>query len=174
LIAGSKWIMIGIGVLLNECSDRKGNDEMSKPLTEKQIQAKNENDRERLSSGFMLKQRAFLKLYMITMTEEKRLYGLKLLEVLREEFKGFGYRPNSSEVYKSLHDLIDDGILEQVKEGKEGTNRQVVFYYRFKNVKKAKEYKNQLEVELHRCNALLNKAIKDNFSVIKKRTTVQV
>lgn len=28
-----------------------------------------------------------LKLYMITMTEQERLYGLKLLEVLRSEFK---------------------------------------------------------------------------------------
>ncbi len=68
----------------------------------------------------LLKQRAFLKLYLITLTEQERLYGLKLLDVLREEFQPFGYRPNHSEVYKALHDLIEDGILEQVKKKKRG------------------------------------------------------
>ncbi|MBR2517348.1 MAG: Replication termination protein, partial [Geobacillus sp.] len=60
----------------------------------------------RTPSGFLLKQRAFLKLYLITLTEQERLYGLKLLDVLRQEFKPFGYQPNHSEVYKALHDLI--------------------------------------------------------------------
>ncbi|MBD4896088.1 replication termination protein, partial [Xanthomonas citri pv. citri] len=38
-------------------------------------------EEKRSSTGFLVKQRAFLKLYMITMTEQERLYGLKLLEV---------------------------------------------------------------------------------------------
>jgi Replication terminator protein len=57
----------------------------------------------RSSTGFLLKQRAFLKLYMITYDEQERLYGMKLLEVLREEFKPYGYRPQHTEVYKALH-----------------------------------------------------------------------
>lgn len=57
---------------------------------------------------------------MITMTEQERLYGLKLLEVLRSEFKEIGFKPNHTEVYRSLHELLDDGILKQIKVKKEG------------------------------------------------------
>lgn len=138
---------------------------MAKAVTQKQLQAKKENDseRERKPSGFLLKQRAFLKLYMITMTEQKRLYGLTLLKELRDEFENYGYRPNQSEIYKSLHDLLNDDILEQVKKKKEGMNLQEVVYYRFKDKKKAERYKSLLKEELKRCNRLLEKAISDNF-----------
>ncbi|WP_279326086.1 helix-turn-helix transcriptional regulator [Bacillus sp. FJAT-47783] len=115
-------------------------------------------------SGFLLKQRAFLKLYLITMTEEERLYGLKLLDVLRSEFKPYGFKPNHSELYKALHDLIHDGILRQVKKKKEGTEFQEVVYYEFVDYEKAKKYKRQLKVELDRCKGLIEKAIRDNFS----------
>ena len=141
---------------------------MAKVLTDKQIQAKKENEGERKSSGFLVKQRAFLKLYMITMTEQKRLHGYRLLEVLREEFDGHGYRPNSSEIYKSLHDLINDGILEQDERKKEGMQFQKVVYYRFKDRKKAERYKELLYKELKRCNRLLEKAIQDNFEPKRK------
>jgi DNA-binding PadR family transcriptional regulator len=119
----------------------------------------------RTPSGFLLKQRAFLKLYLITLTEQERLYGLKILDLLRQEFKPFGYRPNHSEVYKALHDLIEDGILKQVKTKKEGMKYQEVVYYRFteEGYKKAQLYKKQLKAELDRCEALIRKAIKDNF-----------
>lgn len=52
------------------------------------------------------------------MTEKKRLYGFKILDELREEFRPYGYRPNHSELYKALHDLIKDGILKQIKRKK--------------------------------------------------------
>lgn len=77
-------------------------------------------EEKRSSTGFLVKQRAFLKLYMITMTEQERLYGLKLLEVLRSEFKEIGFKPNHTEVYRSLHELLDDGILKQIKVKKKG------------------------------------------------------
>jgi len=127
-------------------------------------------------SGFLLKQRAFLKLYMITMTEQHRLYGYRMLEVLREEFRAFGYRPNHSEVYKALHDLIDDGVLEQVKKVKEGAKHQEVIFYRFTETgkKKAELYKKQLKVELDRCNGLLRKAINDNYGETSKVTELEV
>ncbi|AKO93591.1 MULTISPECIES: helix-turn-helix transcriptional regulator [Priestia] len=119
-------------------------------------------------SGFLVKQRAFLKLYMITMTEQERLYGLRLLDVLREEFRPFGYRPNHSEIYKALHDLIEDGVLEQVKKKKEGMKLQEVVYYRFAGEnghEKAKKYKRQLKVELDRCQSMIQKAVRDNFGI---------
>jgi DNA-binding PadR family transcriptional regulator len=118
----------------------------------------------RSASGFLLKQRAFLKLYMIRMTEQDKLYGLKLLDVLRDEFKRYGYRPNHSEVYKSLHELIEDGVLKQVKRKKEGMKLQEVVYYKFEDYEKAKLYKKQLKAELDRCQKLLDKALQDNYS----------
>ncbi|MFY4776916.1 Replication termination protein [Metabacillus sp. RGM 3146] len=117
----------------------------------------------RNASGFLLKQRAFLKLYMITMTENERLYGLKLLDTLREEFAPIGFKPNHSEVYKALHDLIDDGILKQIRQKKEGMKLQEVVFYRFEDYEAAKRYKKQLKQELDRCQALIQKAIKDNY-----------
>ncbi|MCD7033543.1 helix-turn-helix transcriptional regulator [Metabacillus sp. GX 13764] len=117
----------------------------------------------RTASGFLLKQRAFLKLYMITMTENERLYGLRLLDTLRDEFAHIGFKPNHSEVYKALHDLIDDGILKQVKQKKEGMKLQEVVFYRFADYEAAKLYKKQLKLELDRCLALIQKALKDNY-----------
>jgi DNA-binding PadR family transcriptional regulator len=118
----------------------------------------------RKPSGFLLKQRAFLKLYLITMTEKKRLYGFKILDELREEFRPYGYRPNHSELYKALHDLIKDGILKQIKQKKEGAEFQEVVYYQFVDYEKAKQYKRQLKAELDRSKAIIEKAIRDNFA----------
>ncbi|MTH51966.1 Replication termination protein [Bacillus mangrovi] len=117
----------------------------------------------RSSSGFLLKQRAFLKLYMITLTDQKRLYGLKLLDTMRDEFRQYGYKPNHSEIYKALHELIDDGVLRQVKRKKEGMKLQEVVFYEFKDFDAAMLYKKQLKTELDRCQGLLDKAIRDNF-----------
>ncbi|CAM3998348.1 replication termination protein [Bacillus subtilis] len=120
-------------------------------------------EEKRSSTGFLVKQRAFLKLYMITMTEQERLYGLKLLEVLRSEFKEIGFKPNHTEVYRSLHELLDDGILKQIKVKKEGAKLQEVVLYQFKDYEAAKLYKKQLKVELDRCKKLIEKALSDNF-----------
>ncbi|SES32636.1 helix-turn-helix transcriptional regulator [Salipaludibacillus aurantiacus] len=114
-------------------------------------------------STFLLRQRAFLKLYLITLTEQERLYGLRILDLLRNDFKIYGYKPNHSEIYKSLHELMDDGILERYKKPKEGMKLQEVVYYRFKDYEEAQRYKKQLKVELDRCVGLLQKAIKDNY-----------
>lgn len=114
-------------------------------------------------STFMLRQRAFIKLYLITMTEQKRLYGFKIWETLEEEFKEFGYKPQRSEIYKSLHELLDDGILKSHNVEKEGTKRQEVVVYQFKNHDEAKAYKKLLKAELDRCVGLLQKALKDNY-----------
>jgi hypothetical protein len=117
-------------------------------------------------STFLLRQRAFLKLYLITLTEEKKTYGLKFLDIMDKEkgFKQFGYKPNHSEIYKSLYELIDDGILQRYTEKVEGAKHQEVVIYKFKNYDEAKRYKKQLKAELDRCIGLLQKALKDNYS----------
>lgn len=114
-------------------------------------------------SGFLLKQRAFLKLYLITMTEQGKLYGLRFLENLREEFKPYSYRPTHTEIYKALHDLIEDGVLKREKRVKEGMKYQEVVYYVFQDRSKAELYKKQLKVELERNAKILKKALKDNY-----------
>lgn len=116
-------------------------------------------------SNFLVKQRAFLKLYLITLIEERHLYGLKLRDFLKDQFKQFGYRPNHPEIYKSLHDLIEEGIIYQVKEKKQGMQYQDVVYYRFteEGYDKARLYKKQLKEELDRCIGLLDQAVKDNY-----------
>ncbi|AZN41518.1 hypothetical protein EJC50_18925 [Paenibacillus albus] len=55
--------------------------------------------------AFMIAQRAFLKLYMITLVEKHHGYGFEMLDQLRRDFKDFGYDPPISEIYRSLHDL---------------------------------------------------------------------
>lgn len=114
-------------------------------------------------STFMLRQRAFLKLYMITLVEREKWYGLEILDYLRKEFEQFGYRPYHSEIYKSLHELMDDGILARYKRVKEGADLQEVVYYKFQDYEKAKLYKKQLKAELERCIGLLQKAVRDNY-----------
>lgn len=137
-------------------------DNVANSASNNQLSAKRENDRERHSTGFLIKQRAFLHLHMITMTEENRLYGLRLLEVLQNDFRAYGYKPQHSEVYKALHDLLEEGILEQVVRIKEGKKRQKVMYYQFKDKEKAYTYKNVLLNDISRCIRLLEKSYKSN------------
>lgn len=122
-------------------------------------------ERERSTTGFLVKQRAFLKLYMIILTEKEKgnLYGYQILDHLRSEFNGLGYRPQHSEIYKALHDLVHEGVLEQLKRKMAGADFQEVVYYRFKNKEKAELYKKQLKVELERCDNIIKKALKDGY-----------
>lgn len=115
------------------------------------------------TSRFLVKQRAFLKIYLISMAEKERLYGLKYLETIKDEFRVYGYKPGHSEIYKSLHELIDDGILRKMKRIKEGMKLQEVIYYMIEDKGKANLYKKQLKVELERCHKLLGKALADIY-----------
>lgn len=115
------------------------------------------------ANTFLMKQRAYLKVYLIKLTEEKRLYGLKILDILRDEFDDLGYRPNHSEVYKSLHELMDDGILERYKEIKQGAVLQEVVIYRIKDKSLAQLYKRQVKMDLDRGVQILQKALRDIY-----------
>lgn len=118
----------------------------------------------RESTGFLIKQRAFLKLYIITNIENGRWYGLQLLDELRKEFKPFGFEPQHSEVYRAFHELEDEEeILTKVRIKVEGAKRKEVVVYKIKDSEKAKAYKKLVKLDLERSEQLLRKAISDNF-----------
>ncbi|WP_308639887.1 helix-turn-helix transcriptional regulator [Paenibacillus silvisoli] len=115
--------------------------------------------------GFMIAQRAFIKLYMITLVEKHRGYGYQMLEELKQDFKALGYEPPQSEIYRSLHDLVEDGILYRTRHRKLDVDYQEVIMYHFTDdgMEKARLYKKLVKEDLDRCQALLHKAVKDNF-----------
>ncbi|WP_404328196.1 helix-turn-helix transcriptional regulator [Mesobacillus maritimus] len=120
--------------------------------------------KKRESTGFLIKQRAFLKLYILSSIEKERWYGMQLLDELKSAFKPYGYEPQHSEIYRALHDLLEDGILTRKKVIEEGSKYKEVAVYSLKNKEEAKAYKKLVKADLDRCEQLLRKAIKDNFS----------
>lgn len=66
--------------------------------------------------AFMIAQRAFIKVYLITMVEQHKGYGYQMLEDLRRDFKAHGYSPPQSEIYRALHELVQQGILYRTKQ----------------------------------------------------------
>ncbi|MFC5559005.1 helix-turn-helix transcriptional regulator [Ureibacillus thermophilus] len=113
---------------------------------------------------FIIKQRAFLKLYMLHEAEKGRLYGLQILENLQDYFKDLGYKPTKSEVYKSLHELLKEGYVTREPIKKEGAEMQTLYIYRLGDKEKVKAYKDMVKADLDRSIALLNRALKDNYS----------
>ena len=121
-------------------------------------------DRKRESTGFLIKQRAFIKMYLITNIENGKWYGMQLLDEMKKEFKPFGFEPQHSEIYRALHDLLEEGILTRGKIIKEGSKYQEVAVYSIKDKEKAKTYKKMVKVDMDRSAQLLRKAIEDNYS----------
>ena len=118
----------------------------------------------RENSGFLIKQRAFLKLYLVTRIEKGPWYGLQLLDELKSAFKPYGFAPQHSEVYRALHDLTEAGILKRRKVTEEGSKYKEVAVYSIADEDGAKAYKKLVKADLDRCEQLLRKAIKDNYS----------
>ncbi|MDQ0215514.1 DNA-binding PadR family transcriptional regulator [Oikeobacillus pervagus] len=114
-------------------------------------------------SKFLVKQRAFLKLYMIRLVEENRLYGMQALDELRQTFQNFGYSPNHSEIYRALHELIDDGVLKRKKVIQEGAKYKEIVIYQFQDYEQAKLYKKQMKVDLDRSIGLLKSAMSEIY-----------
>jgi len=117
--------------------------------------------------GYLLRQRSFLKLYLLTLVEKKKEYGLHYQKELIDMFKPYGYKPTLSEIYKSLHELSQEGILKRSKKikGDPKTDFQELVYYQFteSGYEKAKLYRKQMKVELDRCIGMLQKAVQDNY-----------
>lgn len=124
-----------------------------------------EEKQTRNSTGFLIKQRAFLKLYLITELEKGRPYGYNLWEDLYEKFKPFGYKPGHSEIYRALHELEDDeGIIKREIIKKEGSKRKEVIIYRIVDPDKAKAYKELVKVDMDRSMHIIRKALEDNYA----------
>lgn len=128
----------------------------------------NRNESEEVCMAFMIAQRAFIKAYLITMVEQHRGYGYQMLEELRQEFKSHGYSPPQSEIYRALHELVQEGIFYRTKQLKGNDPRvdfQEIVLYHFTDdgAEKAKLYKKQIKADLDRCLGILNKAVSDNY-----------
>jgi DNA-binding PadR family transcriptional regulator len=117
--------------------------------------------------NYLIKQRAFLKLYLLSLIEEKKEYALQYFQTLTDMFQACGYQPSRSEIYKSLHELSQDGILKRIKKikGDPKADFQEVVLYQFTEIgyEKAKQYKSLVRADLDRCIGLLQKAVRDNF-----------
>lgn len=125
------------------------------------------------STSFVLRQRAFLKLYMLHKAEAGNLYGHQIMEDLQEHFKDLGYRPTKSEVYKSLHDLYNNELISRKPIKKQGTEMQTLYVYQIKDWEKVKAYKDLIKYELDRSVALLDRALQDNYSQKRKGEVAQ-
>jgi DNA-binding PadR family transcriptional regulator len=116
-------------------------------------------------ASYLIKQRAFLKLYLIKLVEEGKYYGLEMRKLIQEEFKQYSFFPSHTEIYDALHDLVRDGILYQERAPYKDAEFQKVFIYKFTadGMEKAKIYKKQVYIDLDRSIKLLKKAMKDNY-----------
>lgn len=112
---------------------------------------------------FLIKQKAFIKVYLLSQIEKGRSYGLQLQDDLYAAFRSFGLEPNHSEIYRSLHELTEEGYLTRRKVRKEGAKYQEIAVYTIKDPEKAKAYKAQAKMDLERGVGLLQKALHDNF-----------
>lgn len=118
--------------------------------------------------AFMIAQRAYLKLFLIGMVEKRRGYGYQMLEELKVAFRPFGYVPPQSEIYRALHELVQEGILYRTKRLKgedPSVDFQEIVLYHFTEDghEKAELYKKQVKLDLDRCIGMLNKAVSDHF-----------
>ncbi len=121
-----------------------------------------------LSMAFMIAQRAFIKVYLITMVEQQRGYGYQMLEELRKQFSNYGYSPPQSEIYRALHELVQEGVLYRTKQLKGNDPRVdfqeiVLYHFTDEGEAKAELYKKQIKTDLDRCLGILNKAANDNY-----------
>ncbi|MBQ4899074.1 helix-turn-helix transcriptional regulator [Paenibacillus sp. Marseille-P2973] len=118
--------------------------------------------------AFMIAQRAYIKLFLITKVEQRRGYGYQMLEELKQEFAPFGYVPPQSEIYRALHELVQEGVLfrtKQLKGSDPSVDFQEIVLYQFTDdgAEKAELYKKQVKTDLDRCIGMLNKAVRDNY-----------
>ncbi|WP_419180494.1 hypothetical protein [Bacillus salipaludis] len=58
-----------------------------------------------------MKHRAFVDLFLLSWIEQGGPYGQEMLDDFYKTFKHFNYKHNHSEVYKGLHELLEDGII---------------------------------------------------------------
>lgn len=119
---------------------------------------------------FMIVQWVFIKLYFIIMVEQYRGYGYEMLEVMKQEFKDYGYVLFQSEVYWVLYELVQQGVFYWMKKLK-GSDFKVdfqeivLYYFMDDGVEKVELYKKQVKVDLDCCLGMLYKVEEDNYGM---------
>ena len=103
-------------------------------------------DRKRESTGFLIKQRAFIKMYLITNIENGKWYGMQLLDEMKKEFKPFGFEPQHSEIYRALHDLLEEGVLTRGKSLRKDRNTKRWLFIPLKIQRKRRPIKKWLKL----------------------------
>ncbi|MGG1263746.1 helix-turn-helix transcriptional regulator [Brevibacillus laterosporus] len=113
--------------------------------------------------NFLIKQRAYLKVYLITKIKKGRSYGLQLAKELGDEFIRDGFVPTSAEVYRSLDELVEQGIVSRHTQLQEGTEKKPIIVYKINDLHIADSYLQLVQQDLQRSQRLIEKALKDNF-----------
>jgi len=114
-----------------------------------------------MDSVFVVKQRAFLKLYLIQLIRQGKGYGLQLQGEVEKKFRQYGFIPTKTEIYRSLQDLLEDGILSRVKEKKDGARYAEIVVYSILDYDKADSYTRTVRDDIERSVALLEQSLKD-------------
>ncbi|MFX3617062.1 MAG: helix-turn-helix transcriptional regulator [Sporolactobacillus sp.] len=115
---------------------------------------------------FLTKQRAVLKIYLIHEIERSKSYGWAYRQSIA--LKNKAYQPTNSEIYKALHELTADGMVQrkkrqQVEKG-EGLGEIVVYSFTEEGSRKAQLYKQQVKEDLERSRRLIDAILKDIYS----------
>ncbi|MCY8737585.1 helix-turn-helix transcriptional regulator [Bacillus haynesii] len=115
-------------------------------------------------STFLIRQKSFLKLSILTYIEKKRYYAYELIEKFKEDYSEFGYKPVSTEIYKALNELVEQGILRRQKRKQSETDQyKEVVVYSFQDWEAAQSYKKQLKEVLINSEKMIKRALKINF-----------
>lgn len=130
---------------------RKG-DHMTKEKTEA-------NNRVKSKSGYLIKQRFFLKYVILRKLQEKGpMHAYDLMNLIIEEYEEEVYRPLESEIYKCLYDLSLNKEIATREVKRTGAIQKVILYSL--NGKMHQAYMKTAEEELERSRRMIDRALK--------------
>lgn len=115
------------------------------------------------NTGFLIRQRAYIKLFILTKIGTKRVYGKEILDQLTEEFRPFNYKPYHSEVYRGLQELLEGGYIKRQRVKLKNESYQEIYLYYIHDVDKVNMYKKMVQEDLNRCMKMLKYALDYNF-----------
>ena len=125
-----------------------------------------------MGRGFLLKQKAFLKLYLLEIAANPRDYGSVVLEDLRAKFKPYGYSPSHTEIYKTYKELYKQGYVKKKTEIKgdphENIQEVYIYYLTAEGKKELEVYRKLMKTELERSIGILETALKDHYGPVRK------
>jgi DNA-binding PadR family transcriptional regulator len=121
-------------------------------------------------SGYVTKQAAFLKAYLIGLINKQPLHGYNYYEEIVKAFRADGYEPTKTEVYRALHDMIREEMIYQVRRKVPEAEFKEVKIYHFaepNGYDKAVKYVEEVKADLERSVQLLEKAKISMTGVLK-------